>query len=383
MYSRLFSIGISMIFRGLFLSVLFTITILFFYGYLPYINRDVFTYLSITTGIIDEQSVLFFKIIIPIALLFLLPVYIKTRELYIGLIKFITVYSSICLIILILSYSHIVYYKYVRSIDFVNELYYVSFSLILLLFNIVLAFTYPLIAISIVRVDRVGRIKSVDTSVNEIQLDPGEVVRIKIYGDQSSIGIRSQPENSIKVIGFNKTFFYKYIDIYPLSSFGGYVELFYKDKLLYRFKCIYKSIEYRRIKFNVFFNDDYIYSHEVSVESYKSVLESIESLIDSITGKLGIDKSDISRIVFYTIDKIHIPGDTIISDLTNVNEVNVMIYSTEKYMEIYKYYSKSDIYNLWETLVKRLEILRREISDLINETEELIGRVKYFQSNWW
>ncbi|MEM1675720.1 MAG: hypothetical protein QXL68_03980, partial [Desulfurococcaceae archaeon] len=75
--------------------------------------------------------------------------------------------------------------------------------------------------------------------------------------------------------------------------------------------------------------------------------------------------------------------DTIISDLTNVNEVNVMIYSTEKYMEIYKYYSKSDIYNLWETLVKRLEILRREISDLINETEELIGRVKYFQINWW
>ncbi|MEM4850404.1 MAG: hypothetical protein QXJ36_06165, partial [Desulfurococcaceae archaeon] len=66
MYSRLFSIGISMIFRGLFLSVLFIITILFFYGYLPYINRDVFTYLSITTGIIDEQSVLFFKIIIPI-----------------------------------------------------------------------------------------------------------------------------------------------------------------------------------------------------------------------------------------------------------------------------------------------------------------------------
>lgn len=346
-------------------------------------NSDVFTYLVIETSLFDKDFAFFLKHIVPIVLLFLLPFFIKTRELCIGSIHFAATYSSLLLIVLASSFGYTIYYKYINLYEYVNEMYCFVISLILLLINIVLTITYPLLAVSIVKLNRKGIVQPVNTSTSEIRLEPGDIIRVKIYGDHSSIGIRSVPENSVKISNFSKTLFYKYLDIYPLSSFGGYIELFYKDREFYRFKCLYTSIEYVRMKFNIYFNDDYIDTYELSIESHKNVSESFEPLLDSITSKIGISRSDISNIVFYTKDRIHIPRETIVADLTSVDEVDVMVYSTEKYMEVFKYYSKSDIYELWEILVKRLEFLRKEMDSLLKEIEDYASKAKLLHSNWW
>ena len=58
-----------------------------------------------------------------------------------------------------------------------------------------------------------------------------------------------------------------------------------------------------------------------------------------------------------------IPPDITVNDLKE-NKVLIKLYVVEKYLEVLKYYSRKDVLDLWDSLIKRLEILMQNIPNL-------------------
>lgn len=381
MFSKLLTTSYSIRVRGLVLAAILSLVIALYYS--PAMGADALAHLAAETRSLSAEMASSIKLIVLTALAFPLPIFVKFRGLYIGLIQFAAFLSSSLLFIAIVAYAYVAYYKYTILADYAREVQGIVAQLLLLLLSASLVTVYPLLAIDLCVAGRGGKCRPVDVSNGEVLLSSSELVRVKVYGDSSKIGLRIDPENSIKVKEVRKTMLYEYIDLHPLSSFGGRLEVCYEDKIIAELRCKYARSEYKSLKFNVYFNDDYVGSYEYKVESYKTVREALEPALDAVVAKLGIDKSDVRDVKFYTKDRVSVPSDLIVSDLEAVDELDAMIYSTEKIMELYKYYAKGEIFELWESLVKRLEFLRSEMNSAASEVGEQLRRARAIFRNWW
>ena len=101
----------------------------------------------------------------------------------------------------------------------------------------------------------------------------------------------------------------------------------------------------------------------------------------TVNNNLG-ERDDIREIQFYTEDDVFIPSTTKIREL-EVDKVKAKIYAREKILELLRYYGKKDVYELWDTLIRRLEFLREKVSWLIKELDTTIEKSHAIIDNWW
>jgi len=382
MYSRLLLPMFSIITRGLVLSIILIYVIALFYGFLFNLKSNIISYLSVKTDLLDENLANLVGHLIPLILLIIvLSFSLRGKRIYMAILSFISYYSLSMLFIIIAILVYTIYYEYVYNIDYQPELMMLNTSLILAIITGLLITVYPQSAISFKKVVN-SKIIGIEVSSGTIELRTGETLRIMIYGEEHHIAVSSEPRDSIILSDRNKTIAYTYIDVVPASTYGGYLNIYYKDKLVYKLKCIYKEVNYRKIKFYVHYNDDLVGEYEVKVEDYKDLLSAFTHILDATIAKLGIERDDIREIQFYTEDDVFIPSTTKIREL-EVDKVKAKIYAREKILELLRYYGKKDVYELWDTLIRRLEFLREKVSWLIKELDTTIEKSHAIIDNWW
>lgn len=217
----------------------------------------------------------------------------------------------------------------------------------------------------------------------EASLSNDEVLRIEIYGESDKISFKAQPDGLVKFSNIVKTHLFSYVDAIPQAVGKTTIEVYYDDRLIRSIDVSVKNLVYRSITFYLYLNDDYIGSSEISVETNKQLIDAVQPVLSAFLSKLGVSSSDITEIQFYTKDKLYIPSSAKLTDLPEINEFVVKIYVIDKIGEFLKYLKKSDVYEIWETLVKRLELLRRRIPDLLKSVEDLKKDLENVVSNWW
>ncbi len=382
MYSKLLLPIFSIFTRGLILGIILVYVIALFYGLTVNLGSNIISYVSSKTGLIDRDLADILGYITPLILLILvLPFSLKGRHAYMAILSLISYYSLTLLHIMIAILAYTIYYEYVYNINYQVELITLNTSLALAIVTGLLTSIYPRTAISFKKVVDSKTI-GIGVSSGTIELKTGETLRIIIYGEEYHIAVSSEPRDSMILSDRSKTITYTYIDIVPASTYGGYLNIYYKDKLVYKLKCIYKEVNYRKIKFYVHYNDDLVGEYEVKVEDYKDLLSAFTHILDATIAKLGIERDDIREIQFYTEDDVFIPSTTKIREL-EVDKVKAKIYAREKILELLRYYGKKDVYELWDTLIRRLEFLREKVSWLIKELDTTIEKSHAIIDNWW
>lgn len=381
MYSKLLMPVFSIFVRGLVLGIILVYVIGLYYGVINNLGKNILLHVSEKTGLLDTELARILSTFLPIILLILvLPFSFKNKYLYIAFISLLSNYSLSLLLISIILLSYMIYYGYIYDIYYELELTSLNIALILAIIDALLVTIYPLSAISFKKIIREKSSNILPRDL--IELNMGEVLRIIIYGDPHSIALSSDPHNSIIIVDRGNTLMYTYIDIIPSSKYGGYLIISYKDKLVYKLKCVYKEVNYRKILFETYYNDDLIGEYEANVEDYKDLILAFNNILESIIARLGIERDDIRNIQFYTEDDVFIPSTTKIYEL-NSNRVKAKIYAREKILELLRYYGRKEIYDLWETLVKRLEYLRESATGFLRKIDTVIERKNIVIRDWW
>jgi len=380
MISKILLPMFSILLRSSIYVVVIVFSFTLYYGGLFNIGVGVFTYFSRETGLLSEYASLL-DIFTPIVLLLIvLFTSVRGKQLYMGVVDFLSKYVSTLLFILVILYVLVIYYDYRYFRDYSVNAYLLIIALLLLIACLLLRTKYPLVALSINKIDQAGLEKPLVVD-NEVVLKSGEVIRIRIYGESVDVAVKPDPPDSFKLMDVGKTLYYNYVDLKPLSSFGGMVNIYYRDSLVSRFKTVVEGVEYKSLTFKAMFNDDYIGEYTLSVEKYKDLRTASEPVLKSVLSKLGID--EVRDVQFYTMDNVSLPSTILVSDLKDIDTVVMKMYSVEKYMEFLRYMGKKDVHELWDLLIKRLEILRNTIDKFLGELDSVIDKSIKISSDWW
>jgi hypothetical protein len=373
----------SIIIRGSILAVLLLISIWTYLGALTGFGTDIITYLVLNTSIMPQQYIDIVKYSLLIILLIVFIVYGFQRErVYMGVLKFMSAYSiSLFSIVLIVSVIVLVH-DIVYGLTIMNPVIAIILSIVFITFTVLMITKYPLISLNISIISEEGGERRTDLNSTILRIGENDSLRIKIYGS-ADVNIVTEPKDSFEIMGPYKSLTYNYIDVKPASTLGGRIIVYYNDTLIYSVKIQIRKMSAKELLFNVFFNDDLIYRGKYKVEMSKDLLEASKPVIKAAIAKLNLTLDDIKEVQFYTSDNIHIPSETRIRDIRDIDEINIKLYSTEKYLELLRYYRKSDVFKLWDTLIKRLEIIRNNIYDLESLINNALSEAGIIRGNWW
>lgn len=383
MNSKLLTPIFSLVVRGSILAVLMIIALWIYFGALINIEADIFTYLASNTGLISSKLAELLKASVLVVLLLVLAVYsFKRDRLGIGLLKFMSLYSLSLLVLIAVIQAIVIIFQFSRGIGVFDASLSLIITIVLGLLVAIFSWKYPLVSIVLSIVDENGNESFIDPSRSIIVLDEDQILRVKIYGSRS-IRVVAEPPKNFQVSHLVKGFTYNFVDVKPITNLGGKVKIYYNDTLIYNVGIKVKNFELKDVTFTVFFNDDIIYEQKYRVGLNETILDASKPAISAALARLGLTLDDVREIQFYTSENIHVPHDTLIRDIADVDKILVRIYSVEKHLELLKYYRKADVFKLWDTLIKRLEVLAesiREIEPLINS---MVSELNTISGNWW
>ncbi|MET1159923.1 MAG: hypothetical protein ABWW65_03090 [Thermoprotei archaeon] len=383
MYSYSLSPALSVTVRGVLLGVFLVLMLVLFMGYLPISEYSIPEYL-VYVGLVSSSAkdLVNYSILITVFIVSLVLA-VRGYGFYMGLIRFLALSTAFLALISVFVLIYTIYYEYVNMIDYSDEVYGFSFSLVLAIASVLLITKYPVIAIGFYGVDELGNIKPIGFGVEDIRLRGNEVLRVVVYGDHANLAVKPVPPENARIEDVGKTLKYSYIDVKISSSFSGYLEVYYNDKLVYRLRMSLVDVEYRDIVFKVFLNEDSVGKYSVRVESNKKIIEAAKPVIEAVLARIGIDREAVKEVQFFTEEGVYIPRETVISKLSGIDRVVTKIYFTEKYLEVLKYLRNKDVYELWDMLIERLEFIRRESPVITGTLEKLAKRVESVLNRWW
>jgi len=212
-----------------------------------------------------------------------------------------------------------------------------------------------------------------------ISLNGDDTIRVKVFG-KPDFSIKVYPGGSMHVSDIVSTTYYYYVEIIPIGSHTSTLEIFYKDILIGKYKVVLKNVCLKNIVFTIYYNDDKIYEQSYNIECRKSLLDASKQAIKAALARIGLDITNVRDIQYYTENNVLIPPDITVNDLKE-NKVLIKLYVVEKYLEVLKYYSRKDVLDLWDSLIKRLEILMQNIPNLeklvIHTIDKLMNKILF------
>ena len=382
MNSKLYTFVFSVFFRGFVLGILALFMILFYFGYTPVNTVDFLASFFIEIGSLNNAVI---HIITPLFLLVLFIIVfvysIRKERLVMGIVGFLGRYSFILSVIVVVCSLIVIMYGIYSSVEIVAFTKYVKYlilgSFVSLLSGLLIT-KYPLVSIDLYVVSGTSEHKcSFDNKL--ISLDGDEIIRVKIFG-KPDFSVRIYPGESMRVSNIISTTYYYYVEIIPVSSHTSMLEIFYKDVLIGRYKVALKNVCLKNIVFIVYYNDDKIYEQSYNIECRKSLLDASKQAIKAALARIGLDITNVRDIQYYTENNVLIPPDIVVGDLKE-NKVLIKLYVVEKYLEVLKYYGRKDVLDLWDSLIKRLEILMQNIPNLeklvVHTIDKLVNKVLF------
>ena len=365
MNSKLYTFVFSVFFRGFVLGILALVMILFYFGYTPVNTVDFLALVFIEIGSLNNVVI---HIITPLFLLVLFIIVfvysIRKERLVMGIVGFLGRYSFILSVIVVICSLIVIMYGIYSSVEivaFTKCVKYIVLGSFVGLLSGLLVTKYPLVSIDLYVVSGTSEHKlSFDNKL--ISLNGDDIIRVKVFG-KPDFSIRVYPGGSMRVSDIVSTTYYYYVEIIPVSSHTSTLEISYKDILIGRYKVMLKNVCLKNIVFTIYYNDDKIYEQSYNIECRKSLLDASKQAIKAALARIGLDITNVRDIQYYTENNVLIPPDITVGDLKE-NKVLIKLYVVEKYLEVLKYYSRKDVLDLWDSLIKRLEILMQNIPNL-------------------
>ena len=365
MNSKLYTFVFSVLFRGFVLVILALVMILFYFGYTPVNTVDFLALVFIEIGFLNDVVI---HIITPLFLLVLFIIVfvysIRKERLVMGIVGFLGRYSFILSVIVIVSSLAMIMYGIYSSVEivaFTKCVKYIVLGSFVGLLSGLLVTKYPLVSIDLYVVSGTSEHK-LSLNNKPISLNGDDIIRVKVFG-KPDFSIRVYPGGSMRVSDIVSTTYYYYVEIIPVSSHTSTLEISYKDILIGRYKVVLKNVCLKNIVFTIYYNDDKIYEQSYNIECRKSLLDASKQAIKAALARIGLDITNVRDIQYYTENNVLIPPDITVGDLKE-NKVLIKLYVVEKYLEVLKYYSRKDVLDLWDSLIKRLEILMQNIPNL-------------------
>lgn len=383
MNSKLFMPVFSLVVRGSILAVLTVISVWVYFGALINTGTDIFTYLASTTGLISLRLAELLKISVIIVFLLIILVYSLRRDrLGIGLLRFMSLYSLSLLTIVAIIEAVVIAFLFIRGMSVFSAGASLVIIVILGLLIVIFSKKYPLVSITLSTLNKDGSESYVFPDISPLILDNEQVLRIKLYGSRN-VKIITEPSENFQVSGLVKGLMYDYVDIKPLTTIGGKVKIYIDDILVYNMSIKARNVELKNMLFTVFFNDDPVYEQEYRVGLNETILDASKQAVNAALARLGLSFDDVKEIQFFTGENIRIPHNASIKDIANVDKVLVKIYSVEKHLEFLKYYRKADVFKLWDSLMKRLEVLAENMMKLDSLIDSVVSELNTISGNWW
>ncbi len=364
-FSRMFSPGISIVLRGVIYTGILLVALLLcvvgnvYVGIKPFLLQDFVSSLGYTGGlsVLITALTLFLAVIIPFLVL------ISRNGLIMGYIRS-TIISSITLVLMVLG---IMWYSvYREGVPTTQDTIATITLLPMLIALVILDRKYSYIAVK----------------AETTRLPKDYIAIVKVYGDINGFEIHPVPVNSFSVQGPFKTLYAHYYELHYMAGKSSSITLKYRGIEIGRINISGAQLPLRRIRFKAFVNDDDIGVYEYTVEVLKSLDIASEPVVKAVAAKIGIDVDQIREIMFFDSNGTPLDPRILIKEL-DVDEVQVKIYFTEPYMEILKYYRKESIINLWDKLMKRLEIYGELVDDLAENLDKALVKLVSLSVNWW
>ncbi len=328
-------------------------------GIKPFLLQDFISSFGYTgeLSIFITALALFLVVIIPFLVL------MSKNGLMMGYIR-ATIISSIILVLMVLGITW--YRVYREGVPTTRDAIATITLLSMLVALVILDRKYPYIAVK----------------AETTRLPKDYLAMVKVYGDINGFEIRPVPVNSFSIRGPFKTLYAHYYELHYMAGKSSSITLKYRGIEIGRINISGAQLPLRRIRFKAFVNDDDIGVYEYTVEAFKPLDIASEPVIKAVAAKIGIDLDQIREVIFFDSKGTPLDSRTLIKEL-DVDEVQVKIYFTEPYMEILKYYRKESIINLWDKLMKRLEIYGDLVDDLAENLDKALVKLVSLSVNWW
>ena len=364
-FSRLFYPGVSIVLRGVIYSGILLVALLLclvgnvYVGVRPFLLQDFISSLVYAgnLAVLATALMLFLVVVIPFLVLMgrngLMMGYIRT-----------TIISSTILMLMVLGITW--YCVYREGVPTTRDAIATITLLSMLIALVILDRKYPYIAVK------------AETS----RLPKDYLAIVKVYGDISGFEICPVPVNSFSVRGPFKTLYAYYYELHYIAGRSSSITLKYRGIEIGRINISGAQLPLRRIRFKAFVNDDNIGVYEYAVEELKPLGTASEPVVRAVAAKIGIDPDQIREVMFFDSRGAPLDPRVLIKEL-DADEVYVKIYFTEPYMEILKYYRKESIIDLWDKLMKRLEVYGDLVDELSDSLDRALVKLANLSINWW
>ncbi len=364
-FSRMFSPSISIVLRGVIYTGILLVALLLcvvgnvYVGIKPFLLQDFVSSLGCIGGlsVLITALTLFLAIIIPFLVL------MSRNGLIMGYIR-TTMISAIILVLIVLGITW--YHVYREGVPTTQDTIATIMLLSTLIALVILDRKYPYIAVK----------------AETARLPKDYLAIIKVYGDVNGFEIHPVPVDSFSVRGPFKTLYAHYYELHYIAGKSSSITMKYRDIEIGRINISGAQLPLRRIRFKAFVNDDDIGVYEYTIEAFKSLDIASRPVVRAVAAKIGIEIDQIHEIMFFDSNGTPLDPRTLIKEL-DIDEVQVKIYFTEPYMEILKYYRKESIINLWDKLMKRLEIYGDLVDDLAGNLDKALVKLISLSVNWW
>ncbi len=367
MLKKLLSLGTNILFKTIAASIL--LAVMAYFVVLGRLGNFIkgYIYLLELFGLHRFTHYVFIVIdlvlIVAMAYLLVYNVYSKKQGFIMGIVN--TVFQT-ALLLYIIFLTGITLYILSHNVGL--EQYYLYFGSI---FTAIISFTVfyitPKVSVKTIVVN--GLRNTIRQTKYPLTLEFNEKLLIKVYGCSDSIVIESEPEGAfyIKYLGYN-LLSHDYI-AYPLRE--GRYSILLVDKenniVLTNIDVVVKDMVKENIIIMMYLNENLINEYNALIEVTKPIKYAVKPFIDITINKLGLTKESIADVKILDINNNEIPAYTPIEQLTlPENKVKVIIVVTDEFRELIKRMNIEEIENLWDKLMKRLEIVSLKIERAIS-----------------
>lgn len=367
--SRLFLPDISVILRSAILIVLVSVSLAIYYGgVIGEPAHTLFQWFIDHTGL--ALNIRIIDVLLQLVLGIAVIIYVLKHRLFTGLVKGIHFYVLVVLMIALL--SNLVSITRGGSVEPADVLVLV----LIIGINLVLMAKYPPIALSVKYVGMKNKIEESDI----LRLDDKEKIVLQVIGSPEYIKITYDDEHID--LNTTKTVTGEIIEIRPRSISPGNVIIKASSNVIFKLRLSLKDTDTRELVFKLFFNDDEVGEEKINVERTKTLLEASYPAVKSILARIGLDESDIREIQFYNSRNVYLDPETRIYELID-HEIHVKIYSVEKHLELLRYYRSKDVFELWDKLMRRLQLLNSSVDEITAKVSEIIIALKTLTWHRW
>ncbi len=232
-----------------------------------------------------------------------------------------------------------------------------------------------------------GEKKTIVKPGSSVALGSRDSLILKVYGDINKIKIISDPEDIINISNPSKFFSCWMYEITP--SMEGSAKLYLVDRkhgnIYTQYTINIVELPSRSVKLSIFVNDVKFFEKQVSINETNTIANAFAPFIEAVLGRVGIPKDKVHKVIYLSASNKQLNPKARVMEIPPAltEEIMINIYATEEYKELMMLFGTKSIEELWDLIIKRIQIARQKVNELIKKINDVITDIDVLVRNWW